>query len=71
MTANSFRELWAEGFGCVGLTGCDRYIAQGVLAPVEAPFVRKGRSRVVSRFICPCVFLMEDAVFVCFHGKAM
>jgi len=26
-TANSFCELWAEGFGCVGFTGSDRYFA--------------------------------------------
>ena len=48
----------------VGFTGCDRYIAEGVLAPDKAHIVRCGRNRVVTRFFdVPVLFGIGHFLF--------
>ena len=49
-SANSFRKLRVEGHcDCVGSSGFDRYIDEGVIAPDEAFLARGVQSRVVPR----------------------
>ena len=70
-TANSFRELKTEGLPACKSTGCDRYIARGVIRTLRDSFCEKRvKQSGTMVYDCPCSFLWERAGILYFPDAA-